>query len=53
MKFWKGFSFFFIYPFTMMVVGFLGGVVFMDFFYPKETYQYDVLTGGLENYGLQ
>ncbi len=39
MKFWKGFSFFFIYPFTMMVIGFLGGVVFMDYFYPQEIYR--------------
>lgn len=36
MKFWKSFSFFFIYPFTMMLVGFFSGAVFMDWFSPRS-----------------
>ncbi len=44
MKFWKGFSFFFIYPFTMMLLGFLGGVMFVTYFYPTR-YQSGTVPG--------
>lgn len=34
MKFVKGFSLFFLYPALMFGIGFLGGITFMDYFYP-------------------
>lgn len=43
MKYWKGFSFFFIYPCTMIFVGFLGGVTFMNYFDKSND------PGGIEN----
>lgn len=36
MKFVKGFSLFFLYPALMFGIGFLGGITFMDYFYPGK-----------------
>ncbi len=36
MGFWKSFSFFCIYPTIMMGIGFVGGVVAAEYFYPGE-----------------
>ncbi|MDL2300747.1 hypothetical protein LJC58_00135 [Lachnospiraceae bacterium OttesenSCG-928-D06] len=36
MKIIKGISLFFIYPVIMLLIGFLGGVTFMNFFYPGK-----------------
>ncbi len=54
MKFWKSFSFFFIYPFSMLVLGFLGGVFFMDTFYPASLDRfYEGLADALASDGRQ
>lgn len=53
MKFWKGFSFFFIYPFTMLLAGFLGGVIFMDFFFPYGSGNADIGYGKQQETGTQ
>lgn len=37
MKVWKGISLFFIYPVVMLGIGFLGGIAFMNYFYPGRT----------------
>jgi len=36
MKFVKGVSLFFIYPVVMLVIGFIGGMTFMNYFYPGK-----------------
>lgn len=39
MKFVKGIGLFFVYPLTMLVIGFYAGMEIMQYFYPKEPKQ--------------